>query len=301
MGNGSMRIAVTGGSGLVGSAVVRELVNRGHSVINLDLRQARDPVARFVYLDLCNREILQQVLEDVEVVVHLGEIPHMGGRSHQQVYTTNTAIGATVLQTAADLRLRRAIYTSSCQVYGTWGGRRTPPVTLPLDETHPLRPQNGYALSKKANEEFSRLMTNHHGLNVSVFRLPWVVSDSVLRRLSRWMRNGSDEGSSLEMGTYVYTGDAARAYALAIEKDRPGWEVYHLSADDISLVEPLPVVQRKYLSDYPPLPADWPDYRSPMDTTRARQALDWSPQWSIREAYAQHTGRSLSDPARAAD
>lgn len=292
-----MRIAVTGGSGLIGSAVVRELMNRGHSVINLDLRQARDPVTRFVYLDLRNREILQQVLEDVEVVVHLGEIPHIGERSHQQVYTTNTAIGATVLQTAADLKLRRAIYTSTCQVYGTWGGKRTPPVMLPLDETHPLRPQNGYALSKKANEEFSRLMTDHHGLNVSVFRLPWVTGEHMLRRIRGWMRGGPQEGPSLEMGTYVYTGDVARAYALAIEKDLPGWEVYHLSAEDIALVEPLPVVHRKYLSDYPPLPADWPDYRSPMDTTRARQALGWSPQWSIREAYARVTGESLSDLA----
>lgn len=290
-----MRIAVTGGSGRVGAAVVRELVDRGHSVVNLDLRQAQEPIARFVYLDLRQREILQPVLEQMDVVIHLGELPGVNGRSHQEVYTTNTAIGAAVLQTAADLKLRRVIYTSTCQVYGTWGGANLPPVTLPMDESHPLRPQNGYALSKVANEAFSRLMSEQTGLRVSAFRLPWVFLDVEPDRIYRWLSRPR-RGPSLEMGTYVHTSDVARAYVAAIEADLDGWRVYHLSADDVALSSPLPTMLRDLLPEYPPLPADWGDFASPLITARARDELGWVPQWSIREAYPPLVGE-LSEPA----
>ncbi len=283
---------MTGGSGRIGSAVVRELVNRGHSVLNLDLQQAEDPVARFVYLDLRQREILQPVLEQVDVLVHLGETPSMLRQSHQQVYTTNTAIGGTVLQTAADLRLRQVIYTSTCQVYGTWGGSRLAPVSLPVTEEHPLRPQNGYALSKVANEMFSRLMSEQTGLRVSVFRLPWVMDDRsaewTLRRMQRRSLGGAPE-----MGTYIHAQDVARAYALAIEKNLDGWRVYNLSADQVSLSVPLATMLKNDLPEYPPLPPDWPDYRTPLSNDRARQELGWSPQFCIRQAYQEAMDRPL--------
>ena len=44
-----MRVAVTGGSGRIGSEVIKELIARGHEPINIDRRQADKPLARFVY------------------------------------------------------------------------------------------------------------------------------------------------------------------------------------------------------------------------------------------------------------
>src|SRR4051812_27967356 len=110
-----MRIAVTGGSGRIGAYVVRELLSRGHEVINLDRRAAKDPAngARFVVIDLARRELVQPIFEQVEAVCHLGEIPSVNaGVSPEEVYAQNTRAGAVVLQTAADLKLKRVIYTS---------------------------------------------------------------------------------------------------------------------------------------------------------------------------------------------
>src|SRR5205823_15132505 len=117
-----MRVAVTGGSGRIGSFVVKELIGRGHEVINIDRRQpAQAGGARFVFAHLGQREQVQPVLEQVEAVCHLGEIPSVNaGSSPEYVFAENVRAGSVVMQTAADLKLRRVIYTSSCQVYGMW-------------------------------------------------------------------------------------------------------------------------------------------------------------------------------------
>ena len=125
-----------------------------------------------------------------------------------------------------------------------------------------------------------------------------MVCEPITPRFRRWFL-GIPDGAALEMGTYVHAGDVARAYAAAIEKDLDGWTVYHLSAEDIALPRPLATVLRERLPAYPPLPENWPDYKSPVDTTRARRELGWSPQWSIREAYRAMTGKSLEEAAQA--
>src|SRR4051812_25784697 len=129
-----MRVAVTGGSGRIGSAVGGELLSRGHEVVNLDRRAPAEPnaSARFVQVDLTRRELVQPALERVEAVCHLGEIPSAHGAvSPEEVYSTNARAGSVVLQTAADLRLTRVISTSSCQVYGMWDTPRVGPKYLP--------------------------------------------------------------------------------------------------------------------------------------------------------------------------
>ena len=136
-----MRIVVTGGSGRIGSTVVQDLVRRGHEVTSVDRHfNAASRCCRFVFADLRQRAQVQPLLEQADAVIHLGEMPGIGlGQSPESVYADNTASGALVLQTAADLQLRRCLYVSSCQVYGfAFGMHNYPtqirPLHLPFDE-----------------------------------------------------------------------------------------------------------------------------------------------------------------------
>jgi nucleoside-diphosphate-sugar epimerase len=289
----AMRVAVTGGSGRIGTAVIHELLSRGHEVVRLDRRAPEKPVpgVRFVFADLARREIVQPALEQCDAVCHLGEIPNVSvGPSPEDVFAKNTAVGSVILQTAADLRLKRVISTSSCQVYGAWDTPRVPPVRLPMDETHPVQPQNAYALGKVANELYARMMAERYGLSVAVFRLPWVLpidwqyGEAWVSHLREWPTRTDG------FATYVHTADVAAAFAQALENPRPGFEVYHFSAAEILSLYPLRERLRRHHPEYPPLPADWPAFKSPVLTAKARDHFGWHPRFNFLDHYREKHG-----------
>jgi nucleoside-diphosphate-sugar epimerase len=284
-----MRVAVTGGSGRIGTVLVKELIARGHDVINIDQRQPAEPGGKFVFAQLGQREHVQPVLDQVEAVCHLGEIPSVqAGRSAEEVYADNTRAGAVVMQTAADLKLRRVIYTSSCQVYGMWGGGDARPLRLPFDETHPLAPHNAYAMGKAANEGYARMLAERAGLSVAVFRFPWVTAGDYSEDQAAGLREPSRRMDGLD--TYVHVSDVARGYALALEHPRAGFEAYHFSAAEILSLHPLTARLREQHPDYPPLPSDWPAFKSPVLTGKLREHFGWEPKWNFLDFYRQRHG-----------
>lgn len=293
---GTLRVAVTGGSGMIGREVVRQLAERGHRVMNIDRRAPQAKIkspARFCYADLSKREQVQPLLEQVDAVCHLGEIPnpHVSAYASEEIYFTNTRIGSTVMQTAADLGLRRLIYTSSCQAYGLWERDRVPPLRLPFDETHPLQPRNVYALSKAANESFARYIAELRGLSVAIFRFPSVMSEQASDDWLFWMtRHGG--GKIDGFSTFVHVTDLARAYVLAVENPRPGCEAYHFSATEV-LATNMPLRERliQDYPEYPRLPEDWPAFKSPMLLGKAREHLGWEPAWNFLDQYRKRYGR----------
>lgn len=292
-----MRVAVTGGSGRIGRFVVRHLVERGHQVTNLDHKQSREPAARFVYVDLTDRAQVHRALEDVDAVCHLGEIPSVGLDAPDRVYTHNTAAGAAVLQSAADLKLKRVIYTSSCQVYGCFGEPAIAPKALPFDETHPLLPQNAYSLSKVANETYARMIAEHEGISVAAFRFPMVrrvEPDDSARSEWRWLLRAT--GSAVEFGAYLHPDDAARAYVLAIENPRAGFEAYHFTAREVLSGCPISDRLRVHHPEYPELPEGWPAFKSPLSLDKAKLHFGWEPEKNVLEYHRKEFGADPHEP-----
>ncbi len=291
-----LRVAVTGGSGRIGTRVVRRLWESGHDVINIDRRAPQNAIAKFCYADIRQRSQLQPLLEGVDAVCHLAEIPTNSQMiPPDEVYIHNTTVGATVLQTASDLKIKRLIYTSTCQVYGMWG---EPPLALkqlPMDETHPLQPNNSYGCGKVANEFFAHMIARTSGLSVAIFRFPMVLNfDFETPGCEKWFDYSQQFGDGF--GTHVHTDDATRAYALALEHPRPGCEAYHFSAEEALCTLPIrESVQRRH-PDGAQLPADWPKTKSFIDCSKAKAHFNWVPEKNLMQQFREKFGRDPHPP-----
>jgi len=280
----SLRIVVTGGSGRVGTRLLEVLIARGHQPIDLDQNSPKDRVAPYVQMDLRERTSLEPIFDKADAVVHLGEIPDLQhDMQPDKQFSHNCAVGARVLQTAADMKVRRFVYASSCQVYGLWGPgfeRVSPPATLPMDESAPLQPQNSYALAKIAVESYAKLLaTQKPDFSIAVVRFPWVWDNRDVQNAKAQMPEMLHlrEG----MNTYLHLDDAASALALALESDRQGFEVYHAVAEDVWSARPIRELLKDHFGEKTGLPSDWSDFRSPVDTDKIRQHFGWSPRFKV--------------------
>jgi UDP-glucose 4-epimerase len=152
-----VKALVTGGSGFIGSNLVRALLERGDSVRILDnfstgYRANLAGVERDVELvegELRSYERVHNAVRGVEVVFHQGALPSVP-RSVQDPLTTgavNVEGTLNVLLAARDEGVRRVVFASSSSVYGNSD-------ELPRVETQNPDPISPYGVSKLAAERY---------------------------------------------------------------------------------------------------------------------------------------------------
>ena len=117
------QIVVTGGSGKAGRAVVRDLVEHGYDVVNVDVVPASPPVAPFLRADLTDLGETIEALRGADAVVHLAAIPAPRIRTVERTFEINILSTYNVFSAAALLGLERVVWASSETVLGLPFGR----------------------------------------------------------------------------------------------------------------------------------------------------------------------------------
>jgi UDP-glucose 4-epimerase len=149
-----MQILVTGGAGFVGSALVRQLVARGHSVRVVDDLSAGEPArlpedATFMRGDVNDLPRLWTLLQGVECVYHLAarvSVPE-SMRYPREYNAVNVGGTVSVLEAMRDVGVRRLVFVSSGAIYGDQANQ-------PMHEGLPPNPLSPYAVSKLAAEQY---------------------------------------------------------------------------------------------------------------------------------------------------
>ncbi|MBM3476176.1 MAG: NAD(P)-dependent oxidoreductase [Armatimonadetes bacterium] len=168
-----MRIAVTGGAGYVGRAVVQRLAER-HEVVVYD-RQAPETEVEHVCGDILDLSALTKAFEGAEAVVHLAAVPALGRAPDDELMETNVMGTERVVAAAVANGVRRLVAASSDSTLGfVFGQGRIMPEYVPCDEAHPVRPLDSYGLSKAIDEEICRRYTRASGIETVCLRYCWV-------------------------------------------------------------------------------------------------------------------------------
>jgi nucleoside-diphosphate-sugar epimerase len=264
------KVVVTGGNGKTGRWVVKEFLDHGYDVVNLDIQIPPDALGNAVKIDLTDLGQVFNALTGAEAVVHIAAIPRPRGYTSQVVFQNNVLSTYNILEAAAGLGIQKVVIASSESVYGlAYGG----PSYVPMDEEHPLSPIDSYALSKITNEKTAEMFNRKTGMQVVSLRIGNVMEPEDYKRFSGF----KIENRKNILWSYIDARDVATACRLGIEKDGLGAVVLNVAADDTSMNIPS---NELMTIAYP----DVKDFREPIGTfdtllsnKKAKKILDWQP------------------------
>jgi nucleoside-diphosphate-sugar epimerase len=185
-----------------------------------------------------------------------------------------------VLEASARLGVKRVVLASSIQVNHTITPRT--PIRyqyLPVDEDHPVSPQDDYALSKFVAEKCADTFARHWGLTTVSIRFPTIYHQQAFEGLPL-----SDPGAPFTaLFAYIHVHDAARACYLAATADLPAnsHSVIFVAARDSSLDLPSLAYARQFYPEAEIRPG-LEGYGSLLNCARAEKLIGFVPSYSLQ-------------------
>src|SRR5258706_5762061 len=175
-----MRVAITGASGQLGQHCVAEFLKAGHELRLSD--RVSMPGSKIPF-QTANIRDLGQVLGAIsgcEAVLHLAAIPAPIGHPQEEVFANNVLGTFNVLEACTLLGISRIVTISSISAMGVAYAYHHPVALryVPLDEDHPLLPQDAYGLSKQVGEDTCAAFNRRTGGDAVSLRFP-AIWDSV--------------------------------------------------------------------------------------------------------------------------
>ena len=226
-----MRVVVTGGSGLAGRAVIEDLMEHGFDVVNVDLVPSDGP-APFRRADLNDLGQTFGCLRDADAVLHFAAIPRPTLDVPEVVFRTNVMSTFNLLEAASTLGINRVVCASSVSVLGfPFFVQPIAPEYVPIDEAHPLLPQDAYALSKRIGEEVASGFARRGSLTVVSLRFPWIHTPRTFAEQLQPLWRDPAAGAS-NLWSYIDTRDVAEAARLALTAEVDGHAACFVAAAD---------------------------------------------------------------------
>jgi nucleoside-diphosphate-sugar epimerase len=288
----------------VGRAAVAALQRAGHDVTASDLGPPvwdRQPegTAPYVSADLTDAGQVYALVGGIsagenakggayDAVVHCAALPSPGKHAPHQVFSNNLMGVFNVVEACVRWGVPRLVNISSETAPGfIFAERPVYPEYLPVDEEHPLAPQDPYGLAKVFGEQTCDAAVRRSDLRVISIRPTWVQDEtSYERNLGPMLADRSMP--SITGWAYIDADDLADAIRRAAESDLPGHEVFYISAPDTAGGRDLHAAWREAFPDAPTelRPVSRPDAGG-ASTAKAERLLGWKAEHTWRDYLAE--------------
>ncbi|BCJ55793.1 UDP-glucose 4-epimerase [Actinoplanes sp. NBRC 14428] len=226
------RVAVTGGSGKLGRAVVADLAGHGYDVVNLDVAAPR-PALKIDLTDFGQTVEALTAIDDrygsVDAVVHLAAIPAPGLLPNAATFHHNITATYHVFQAAKLAGITNVVWASSETVLGL--PFTTPPPYLPVDEEYPARPESTYSLVKHLEEQMAAQFCRWNpALKMIGLRFSNVMEPADYAEFPSF--DADPRARSWNLWGYIDARDGAQAVRRSLEHDGTGCEVFVIANAD---------------------------------------------------------------------
>lgn len=292
-----MKVLVTGAHGKVGRATSKALQAAGHEVTETDLsrpsfeRKAAG-APRYIQADLTQPGEAFSVVHGHDAVVHVAAIPEPTGHTPHTVFNTNLMATFNMIEAAVRFGVKRFVNISSETVPGFFFPERPfLPDYAPVDEEHPMNPQDPYALSKMFGERLMDAAVQRSDIRAISIRPSWVqFEENYENNLGPQVRDASVLSPNL--WSYIDVYDLADAIVLATESDLSGHEVFYIASPDNVGGRDFAAILKEYYGDKIELRAVVRVDASGISCAKAVKMLGWSPKRSWRD-YLDSDGKAL--------
>jgi nucleoside-diphosphate-sugar epimerase len=272
-----MKIAVTGGIGSVGKAVVDMALAQGHSVVSIDRISPSNDVRKagvtYLQADITDYTAMENAFRDCDAVVHMAAIPAPGGHPDHEVHNNNVVGSYNILRAAVEVGIQRVCQASSVNATGLAYSRWPRFDYFPLDEQHPTYNEDPYSLSKWiCEEQGNSFARRYEEMTIASMRFHWVIP----QRATAVQASGYSQTKAAIKNLWAYTlqSAAARGCLLALTADFKGHEVFYITAPDTISDIPSLELKQKYFPDVP-VRGDLSGNKSFFNSSKAEHLLGW--------------------------
>ncbi|NCS97957.1 MAG: UDP-glucose 4-epimerase [Candidatus Pacebacteria bacterium] len=288
------RIIVTGGSGFLGTHLLRALIQAGYEVKNIDLRQSKE--FETVLADVQDKKRMLVEIKDADAVFHLASLIEAGESVKEpQKFIDNNIDGTlSVLDAMRENGINTFIFSSSAAVYGE-------PLHIPIKEDDRTIPINPYGMTKLAIEGLLSSYVQAHkftGVALRYFNLygPEEHHEPESHALPRFIKQIYQDkevtvwGSGEHLRDYIHISDIVDAHLKALDYAWSNPEKYHyfnLSTEKPSSVLDLVSIieetmhKKATVKHFPARPGD--PLKLYADASKARKELDWEAKVAFSE------------------
>jgi nucleoside-diphosphate-sugar epimerase len=279
------KVIVTGGSGKLGRAVLRDLVANGYEVLNLDQTLPKDPIAPTVRVDLRDFGEVVAALSGVDehkgpfdAVVHLAAIPAPGMFANARTFANNVPATYNVFEAARVAGIKNVVFASSETVLGLPFDK--PPPYAPVDEEYFPRPESAYSLGKLVDETIAAQFARWDPeLKIAGLRFSNVMDVTDYKEFPSF--DADPKKRKWNLWGYIDARDGAQAVRKAIEADFKGFEAFIIANADTVMSRANSSLMAEVFPGV--------ETRPNMSTTgtllsieKAKRMLDYNPQHSWR-------------------
>ncbi|MFC2007793.1 NAD-dependent epimerase/dehydratase family protein [Chloroflexota bacterium] len=276
-----MNVLVTGGSGFIGSHIVDKLVEAGHSVRILDLKEPHRRDVEFLRGNITSEEDVRKSSNGINIIYHIGAFSNIDLVKSHPVTTINSNIMGTVclLEECRRQNVQRFIFASSVFVH---------------DERGHL-----YTTAKLASEMMCKNFNTLYGLPYTILRYgtaygPRSRDADVISVFIRNALEGKDlviYGSGEQKRHFIFIDDLAEGNLAALKTIATNRTYTMANPNPVTVNELAMIVKEIAGKDitikYQPSRED--DYQGDIsDIGLAKEYLDWEPKVNIKEGITRY-------------